>query len=502
MTTDSCQNVVHLKDGRNMTSSSHILIVDDEPDVCEVIQDRLQASGYQTHYVLNGSSALEYTSQHKPDLILLDVMMPDMDGYEVSRRLMNSEPLSSVPIIMLTAKQSQSDKIRALTMGIDDYITKPYDADELVARIESVLRRSKQPLIPRQNSRNTVLSAEDQKRLNLLKEMKKSKISRLEPVYDILSQNGYHYPFAGKILEKEHGLEISDLQILAERDCLEKKFFDKVLLCPFCKNYNINLRDTCLSCKSAQLKTVEMLHHYRCAHIGKEEEFKSGLNYSCPKCHKELKHIGVDYDRVGKNHLCLDCRELHIETEMRAECRHCKRVFSEEQAIQQTIHSYAITGTADECLRENKFPEPSEEKEQINELTELYHLHYFKSELSQELKRCQVFSHPLSLIFVQITNFASLVSTEGETAALEKMKDLAKLVKASLKLVDIPAQLNESGILALLIECSVKETKNLISEIQNKIKKLQDGKLEVNIRSVSFPENGSSEESLLKQLVH
>ncbi len=484
-----------------MTSSSHILIVDDEPDVCEVIQDRLQASGYQTHYVLNGSSALEYTSQHKPDLILLDVMMPDMDGYEVSKRLMNSEQFSPVPIIMLTAKQSQSDKIKALTMGIDDYITKPYDADELVARIESVLRRSKQSLTLRQNSINTVLSLEDQKRLNLLKEIKKAKISKLEPTYNILSQNGYHYPFAGNFLEKEHGLEILDLQILSERDCLEKKFFDKVLLCPFCKNYNINLRDTCLSCKSPQLKTVEMLHHYRCAYIGKEEEFKSGLNYFCPKCHKELKHIGVDYDRVGKNYLCLDCRELHIETEMRAECRHCKRIFSEEQAIQQTIHSYTLTETGEECVRENKFTEPSEEKEQINELTELYHLHYFKSEFSQELKRCQVFNHPLSLILVEITNFTSLVSSEGETAAIERMKALAKLVKASLKLVDIPAQLNQSSILALLIECSVQETKKLIDEIQHMIKKLQDGKLEISIRSVSFPENGSSEESLLKQLI-
>lgn len=244
-----------------------------------------------------------------------------------------------------------------------------------------------------------------------------------------------------------------------------------------------------------------MLHHYRCAYIGKEEEFKSGLNYSCPKCHKELKHIGVDYDRVGKNYFCLDCHELHIETEMRAECRQCKRVFSEEQAIQQTIYSYAITETADECLRENKFPEPSEKKEQINEQTELYHLHYFKSEFSQELKRCQVFNHPLSLILIRVTNFALIVSTEGETAAFERMKTLSRLVKGSLKLVDIPAQLNESSILALVIESSVKETKKLIDEIGHKIKKLQDGKLEVGIRSVSFPENGSSEESLLKQLV-
>lgn len=483
-----------------MTNSSHILIVDDEPDVCEVIQDRLQASGYQTHYVLNGSSALEYTSQHKPDLILLDVMMPDMDGYEVSKKLMSSKGIPSIPIIMLTAKQSQSDKIKALTMGIDDYITKPYDADELVARIESVLRRSKQPLIPQQIPRNNILTPEDQKRLQLLKEMKKANLLILDPIYDILSPNGYCYPFAGKILEKEHGHEISDLQSLSELDCFEKKFFDKVLLCPFCKSYNINLRDTCLSCKNPHLKSVEMLHHYRCAYIGKEEEFKSGFNYSCPKCHKELKHIGVDYDRVGKNYLCLDCRELHIETEMRAQCRLCKRVFSEENAIQQSIYSYAMTETAEECIRENQFPEPSQEKEIMNEQTELYYLHYFKSEFSQELKRCHVFNHSLSLIFIRITNFNSIVSAEGETAAFERMKNLSKLVKGSLKLVDIPAQLNESSILALLIETSVTETKKLIDEIQHKIKKSQDGKLEVSIHSVSFPENGASEESLLQQL--
>ncbi len=118
-----------------------ILLVDDEVDFAETMVMRLKLRGYKVSVVHSGEEALE-KAKEKPDLILLDVMMPSMDGYEVCRRLRKDSETKLIPIIMLTAKEMSQDKVEGLHVGADDYIAKSFDAEELFARIEALLRRS------------------------------------------------------------------------------------------------------------------------------------------------------------------------------------------------------------------------------------------------------------------------------------------------------------------------------------------------------------------------
>ena len=115
-----------------------ILIVDDEPQIVEICRDYLSAAGYETIMASNGAQGLSLTRRDKPDLIVLDLMMPEMDGLEVTREIRR---VSDVPIIMLTARVEETDKLIGLEIGADDYITKPFSPRELVARIRVVLRR-------------------------------------------------------------------------------------------------------------------------------------------------------------------------------------------------------------------------------------------------------------------------------------------------------------------------------------------------------------------------
>lgn len=115
-----------------------ILIVDDDKNICELLRLYLEKEGYETALAYDGEQALERFSSEKPSLILLDVMMPKMDGWEVCRRIRAS---SQVPVIMLTAKGETFDKVLGLELGADDYIVKPFDTKEVVARIKAVLRR-------------------------------------------------------------------------------------------------------------------------------------------------------------------------------------------------------------------------------------------------------------------------------------------------------------------------------------------------------------------------
>ncbi|MFN8411561.1 MAG: response regulator transcription factor [Anaerolineales bacterium] len=115
-----------------------ILIVDDEPQIVEICQDYLKAAGYDTVTAGNGVQGVALAHREKPDLIVLDLMMPEMDGLEVTRTIRRE---SDVPIIMLTARVEETDKLIGLELGADDYITKPFSPRELVARIRVVLRR-------------------------------------------------------------------------------------------------------------------------------------------------------------------------------------------------------------------------------------------------------------------------------------------------------------------------------------------------------------------------
>ena len=124
--------------------SNLILVVDDEQDVAETIERTLQRSGHECIVTHRGADALEVARQRTPDLVVLDVMMPGMDGFEVCRHMRATPDLSEVPILMLTAKAEIGDKIAGFNAGVDDYLTKPFDLRELDLRVKALLRRTQQ----------------------------------------------------------------------------------------------------------------------------------------------------------------------------------------------------------------------------------------------------------------------------------------------------------------------------------------------------------------------
>jgi two-component system, OmpR family, KDP operon response regulator KdpE len=122
-----------------------ILVVDDEPNILGTLAPLLRARGYEVHTAINARAALEIVDREKPDLIVLDLGLPDIDGVEVCRQIRES---LNVPIVVLSARGAEGDKVRALDVGADDYVTKPFGAEEFLARIRAALRRSDAPSPP------------------------------------------------------------------------------------------------------------------------------------------------------------------------------------------------------------------------------------------------------------------------------------------------------------------------------------------------------------------
>ena len=123
--------------------ASRVLIVEDEPDIRELVVHHLKREGYQVATAAGGEEALRQVRAAPPDLVLLDLMLPGMNGLEVCRRLRQDPPTAGLPIVMLTAKGDEVDRVLGLEIGADDYIVKPFSPKELVARVRAVLRRTR-----------------------------------------------------------------------------------------------------------------------------------------------------------------------------------------------------------------------------------------------------------------------------------------------------------------------------------------------------------------------
>jgi DNA-binding response OmpR family regulator len=122
--------------------STRVLVVEDDPDIAELVARYLEKAGYVTTRVASGRDALDAVRTRAPDLIVLDVMLPQLDGLEVCRLLRAAEATAAIPIIMLTARAEESERIVGLEMGADDYLPKPFSPNELVARVRALLRRT------------------------------------------------------------------------------------------------------------------------------------------------------------------------------------------------------------------------------------------------------------------------------------------------------------------------------------------------------------------------
>jgi two-component system KDP operon response regulator KdpE len=176
-------------------SGKSVLVVDDESRMVEFIAMNLELEGFRVVRAANGSEAMEKASREHPDLVLLDIMMPEMDGFETLEGLRET---SSVPVIFLTAKSEEVDRIKGLDLGADDYITKPFSPKELVSRIRAVLRRTEPAAVT-----NSEIVVDDELRVNFdqRKVIVRGQEVRLRPTeYRLLYQLVTN---AGKLLTHE-----------------------------------------------------------------------------------------------------------------------------------------------------------------------------------------------------------------------------------------------------------------------------------------------------------
>ncbi len=186
-----------------------ILVVDDEPRMIHFIRLNLEHDGFEVYEAHSGSSALDKLRDMLPDLVLLDIMMPDLDGFETLRLI---REISTVPVIMLTAKGEEDDRVRGLELGADDYVTKPFSPRELVSRVRAVLRRTEMP----GKSTHNVIEVDDRLKIDFDRrevwaegELVKLRPTEYRLLYHLVQNAGWVVPHE-QLLAKVWGYEYRD----------------------------------------------------------------------------------------------------------------------------------------------------------------------------------------------------------------------------------------------------------------------------------------------------
>jgi len=190
-----------------------ILVIDDDTAINELIKINLELQGYQVIQAFNGVEGFAKAKQEEPALIILDVMMPEVDGFTVAQRIRQADGISETPILMLTALSQLNDKVNGFNIGVDDYLTKPFEIDELIVRVRALLKRTSQ--IPKSSAVRELLTY---KEITLIPESYSvqinDKIQKLTPIeydiFNILFQNHGNMVSGAKLLKDVWGYDPDD----------------------------------------------------------------------------------------------------------------------------------------------------------------------------------------------------------------------------------------------------------------------------------------------------
>jgi hypothetical protein len=297
-----------------------------------------------------------------------------------------------------------------------------------------------------------------------------SRHKSLSPQHTRISKIGFIYPLIEDISVEKDPIQISKiLDVFSKDGFFRTKIIDKVNICYGCAGSYLNFSECCTKCNSLDLKTEELVHHFRCAYVGPYSDFISEDRLMCPKCNHQLKHIGIDYDKPSEIHTCNTCNHKSQETKMKATCVDCKMENELEQLLTYDIKDYTPTEKAVEYTKKehnsDKFILNEKENDSI-----ILPLGAFNMIKSHETKRKYIdgkSSYEVSLSISQ-----NILEKLNQKLKDSLTQELASIVNPYLKQSDISTVNNNYQINLLLIEYTKEEEIKIIDILNYNLNKM------------------------------
>lgn len=301
----------------------------------------------------------------------------------------------------------------------------------------------------------------------------------LRPKADIASSTGYTYPLVSHFLQYPSGKVHEVLDNWEKAKMLQGEVVDRVNLCPHCRHYNLNFREVCPQCGSGRIQEEATIHHFSCGYIGFERDYTQGMKWICPKCGKDLRHIGVDYDKPVDNIWCSDCHANFSEPAVQCFCLHCQKVSTPSDLILRPIHRYHLTNIGLRYARNGVLPEfgfIDLLKDDFN----LYDMKVFQEFLRLEALRCKRYKFQSSLMLIQVENFGELWERKGLDFATKLRKEFIDLLKRDLRNTDLLSVLSGNEIALLLTNTPVQQTDLIFDRLSRYFDSVFEQKLRLN----------------------
>jgi hypothetical protein len=299
-------------------------------------------------------------------------------------------------------------------------------------------------------ARNTGTILEE-RRLNLLRQIAVAG-GKLAPDAKPHAEHGYAY--AAIDVEDER-----DLVNLARRGYLEKRFFDRVSLCPKCSSHYLNVREICPTCRGAHLTSEGLLHHFRCGYVGIPSEFSPGADgsYLCPKCNCRMHHLGSEFDRLGKAFVCRGCGVISENPPVEAVCFACGTRTPAEDLVSKVVFSYVLTSSGAAAIRRESLLDPDEELVSDADAP-VYRRKVILGFLDHEMKRLQCFKSGFSVLLAHCAKPGMDQSDEDLVQWLTRLRQC-------LREVDLIGQLADSLYIVTLPQTKRREAEALRQRI-------------------------------------
>lgn len=440
---------------KGSSSKPRILIVDDDPLNIKLLKAKLPADRFETLSASNGPMAIQKVLRDVPDLVLLDIMMPGMDGFSVSRWIKGNPATEEIPIILITALEGSENKIKGLEAGADEFLNKPVNSIELLARINSLLRlkQYRERLLLRHRSDQSFFgSAPEQKN--------REAVSALQKLL-LVDDNGKDL----QILRSCLALEPYQIEQVgtgeAALDRIRKEPFDLILLdvlLPGIDGYEV--------CR--QLKAMKHTREVQVVLITCLSELEDKI--------KGIE-LGAD-DYLMKP---INARELKARVKVLLNKKRCLDELRDE--YEKTLNLSIYDG-----------------------LTGLFNQTYFNKFIEQELKRATRQNYPVSLILLDIDNFKQINDSLGHQAGDQILAELGALIKNNIREVDFPARYGGDEFVLVLPYSAEEETVSIARRLLKSVQSRPDGqgnlanpgKLTLSMGIAFSPQQGTTPSELIR----
>ncbi len=322
----------------------------------------------------------------------------------------------------------------------------------------------------------------------LLRYLVTRQLDMLDPVRHPAAAKGYNLPLAGLVLDLPRGEEFDLCEELAGLGLFEREFRDRIHLCPHCGHYAINFREVCPTCRSARLRVVPNVHHYRCGHVAPESDFQEGEDLVCPKCRRVLRHVGVDFDRPNQVVRCEECGAVTPEPEVECLSLVCGRVFPPDLARRFDVPAYRLTARGAAAAESGRLPPRS--------LLDLLHEQFntvpedaFEDMVRLARHLSDRYGRPYALAEIEVPGREQLLEAVGPVETLRVLQTVVEILRGSLRETDVVCPLSESRFRVLLFETPGPGARRALARARDEVAaRLPD--LPVELR-LSWPEDRS-----------